>query len=390
MNTLKRMAHASLALVALAGAAACSVEGHPAAQPVPAPVGATAEIGKTAETGGTVGAGKAGEAGKAGKGGKAGSGDVSPPAGGAAGKAAPRKEPLGIADITPMDEKTETVGVGFPIIVTFDKPVANRAAAEAVLQVQADRPVEGAWRWVSDRKVVYRTRTFWRPHQKVLLTARLSQIPGNEATKDVTRRFAVGTANISVVDTRKHVMRVRRDGKLVKRIPISAGRGGLVKNGVDVYLTTSGVHLTMGKKEVETMTSSWLGVTDPKDSLYYKLEIPWAVRISDSGEYVHQSAGAYQFLGRSNQSHGCVRATPAGAKWFYGIAQRGDVVQITGTRRKLDWRNGWSFWQLSWKQWKRGSALPATGAGPTTGTGPATGTGPTTGTGQNEESVQEG
>ncbi|MFD2355804.1 L,D-transpeptidase [Nonomuraea ferruginea] len=99
------------------------------------------------------------------------------------------------------------------------------------------------------------------------------------------------------------------------------------------------------------------GVTDPKDPRYYKEEIPWAVRISDSGEYVHQSFGDYQYLGRSNQSHGCVRATPAGAKWFYQISQRGDVVKIVGTKRKLQWNNGWSYWQLNWTQWKKGSAL---------------------------------
>ncbi|MFF0579235.1 L,D-transpeptidase [Streptosporangium saharense] len=335
MKTLRRTAQASLALVALATVAACAGEGG-AVQAAPVSVSSAAPT-------------KAGAA-------------TPPPAAGQVAKVARRGKPiLGIADITPMGEKTERIGVGAPIIVTFDRAVAKRAAAEAVLQVQADKPVQGAWRWVSDRKVVYRTKTYWKPHQKVLLTARLSQIPGNEAAKDVSRRFAIGTANISTVSTGRHVMKVYRDGKLAKTIPISAGRGGLVKNGVDVYLTTSGVHLTMGKKAVETMTSSWLGVTDPKDPRYYKEEIPWAVRISDSGEYVHQSAGYYQYLGHSNQSHGCVRATPEGAKWFYGIAQRGDVVKIAGTKRKLDWRNGWGFWQLSWTEWKKGSALPPGG-----------------------------
>ncbi|MEU4509817.1 L,D-transpeptidase [Nonomuraea wenchangensis] len=266
---------------------------------------------------------------------------------------------LGIADITPMGEKTEKVGVGFPIIVTFDRDVKtkDRATVEALLQVESEKPNEGAWRWVSARKIIYRTKAYWKPYQKVLFTARLSELPGNTGGKNVSRRFAVGSQNISHVDTRKHVMKVYRNGKLAKKIPISAGRGGLVRGGVDVYLTTSGTHLTMGKKAVETMTSSWMGVTDPKDPRYYKEEIPWAVRISDSGEYVHQSAGYYQYLGRSNQSHGCVRATPEGAKWFYTIAQRGDVVKITGTKRKLQWNNGWSYWQLSYSQWKKGSAL---------------------------------
>ena len=48
--------------------------------------------------------------------------------------------------------------------------MTDRAAAEAVLKVQADRPVDGAWRWVSERKVVYRTKMYWRPHQKVSST----------------------------------------------------------------------------------------------------------------------------------------------------------------------------------------------------------------------------
>ncbi|MDA0637493.1 L,D-transpeptidase [Nonomuraea sp. MCN248] len=270
-----------------------------------------------------------------------------------------KKFKLGIADITPMGEKTEKVGVGFPIIVTFDRDVPDKAAVESVLSVQAEKPVEGAWRWVSPRKVIYRTKTYWQPYQKVLFKAQLSEIPGNHKARNVSRRFAVGAKHVSLVDTRKHVMKVYRNGRLAKKIPISAGRGGMIRNGVDVYLTTSGVHLTMGKKAVETMTSSWMGVTDPKDPRYYKEEIPWAVRISDSGEYVHQSFGDYQYLGRSNQSHGCVRATPAGAKWFYQISQRGDVVKIVGTKRKLQWNNGWSYWQLNWTQWKKGSALRA-------------------------------
>ncbi|WP_052423020.1 L,D-transpeptidase [Nonomuraea candida] len=330
---MKRVTRMLPALVALVAATACAAETVPAPRAQATPAAQAAAVVVPAA--------------------------VTPaPSPSASPSAAPAKKiKLRIADITPMGEKTEKVGVGFPIIVTFDRDVKNRAAVEALLDVESEEPVEGAWRWVSARKVIYRTKTYWKPYQKVLFTARLSELPGNEGAKNVSRRFAVGAKNVSVVDTRKHTMKVYRNGKLAKRIPISAGKGGLIRNGVDVYLTTSGVHLTMGKKAVETMTSSWMGVTDPKDPRYYKEEIPWAVRISDSGEYVHQSAGYYQYLGRSNQSHGCVRATPAGAKWFYQITQRGDVVKITGTKRKLQWNNGWSYWQLNWTQWKKGSAL---------------------------------
>ncbi|MEV5329231.1 L,D-transpeptidase [Nonomuraea fastidiosa] len=330
---MKRVTRMLPALVALAAASACAAQSAPAFQ------AQSAVVVPAAVTTSPTAAPKA-----------------TPTSGSGVARTA-KKVKLGIADITPMGEKTEKVGVGFPIIVTFDRDVKNKAQVEALLDVQPEKPVEGAWRWVSKRKVIYRTKTYWKPYQKVRFTARLSELPGNTGAKDVSRTFAVGAKNISVVNTRTHQMKVYRNGKLAKKIPISAGKGGLIRNGVDVYLTTSGVHLTMGKKAVETMTSSWMGVTDPKDPRYYKEEIPWAVRISDSGEYVHQSAGYYQYLGRSNQSHGCVRATPAGAKWFYKITQRGDVVKITGTKRKLQWNNGWSYWQLNWTQWKKGSAL---------------------------------
>ena len=61
--------------------------------------------------------------------------------------------------------------------------------------------------------------------------------------------------------------------------------------------------------------------------------------------------------GHENVSHGCVNASPQFAAWFYGIAQRGDIVVVTGTDRPLPWDNGYGFWQASWRQWVQGSAL---------------------------------
>ena len=84
------------------------------------------------------------------------------------------------------------------------------------------------------------------------------------------------------------------------------------------------------------------------------------MRISDGGEYVHQSVGEYDALGNRNASHGCVRPTPAGARYFYGIAQRGDIVKITGTdRRFVDETNAgdWKFWNYSWDAWVKNGDL---------------------------------
>ncbi|WP_307797234.1 L,D-transpeptidase [Actinomadura barringtoniae] len=264
---------------------------------------------------------------------------------------------LAIADITPMSDRSETIGVGMPIIVRFNRAVTDRAAVERALEVKAQKPVEGAWRWVASNQAVYRTKRYWPAHQKVRFTARLTGVAAGRnvyGAADVTRRFAIGAAQISTVDTRTHRLVMRRDGRVVRNFPISAGRGGgPIKNGVDTFLTTTGTHLVMEKKLVETMSSRWMGV-DPKDKAHggYEEKIPYAVRISSSGEYVHSMAATRSAQGVRNVSHGCVNSPPEEARWFYANAHRGDVVTVTGTARGLSWTNGWSFWQLSWNAWR--------------------------------------
>ena len=45
----------------------------------------------------------------------------------------------------------EKVGVGMPVIVTFDLPVKDRAAFERQMKVISSPAVEGSWSWFSDR-----------------------------------------------------------------------------------------------------------------------------------------------------------------------------------------------------------------------------------------------
>ncbi|GII96765.1 L,D-transpeptidase [Sinosporangium siamense] len=260
------------------------------------------------------------------------------------------KSELSIIDVTPA-VKGEKVGVGAPIIVTFNAPVKNRAAVEKELKVKAQKPVRGAWRWVDDTKVIYRTAKYWPAHQKVVFSADLTGLHaggGSFGVKDHKSTIRIGARQISTVNTRSKTMTVKRDGKTVQRMLISAGRATTRE-----YTTTSGVHLTMDKRNPERMISPNRKKGDPG---YYDLMINHAVRISNSGEYVHAKNNVSD-QGRRNVSHGCVNARPDQARWFYNQSQRGDVVLITGTNRALEWNNGWGYWQMSFKEWKKGSAL---------------------------------
>ncbi|WP_225992715.1 L,D-transpeptidase [Actinomadura rudentiformis] len=270
---------------------------------------------------------------------------------------------LTIADITPT--KGEKVGVGMPIIVTFNRGVDDRKAVEQALGVKSTKPAVGAWYWASDSQVIFRTKngSYWKPNQKVTFTAKLAGIKAGKKTygvSDVSRSFRIGNEHITTVSTKTKKATFKVNGKVVKRSGVSAGKGGRVRNGVDTYLTTSGVHLTMSKHLVERMTSAWMGVTDKKDPEYYDLKLPHAVRISSTGEYLHASPDRYWAFGRTNASHGCVNLPPPVAQWFYNLSYRGDPVIVTGSKRGLDPFNGWSFYAMSWNRWVKGSALDRT------------------------------
>ncbi|MCD0453390.1 Ig-like domain-containing protein [Actinocorallia sp. API 0066] len=271
------------------------------------------------------------------------------------------KATFAIADIIPMPG--EKVGVGMPITVTFDRDITNKKTVERALEVRSEKPAVGAWYWTANNQVIFRTKNgaFWKANQNVSLTAKLTGVRaanGVYGLADKTQKWKIGDSQISTVDTRTKYITVMRNGKRVKHEPISAGKGGRVVNGVDTYLTTSGTHLTMSRHRVEIMTSEWMGV-DPEDKENggYKEIIPFAVRISNSGEYVHSMASRVWAMGRYNLSHGCVNAPPGFAEWYFNNFQRGDVVEITGTKRRVEWNNGWSYYEMPWKQWVKGGAL---------------------------------
>lgn len=256
---------------------------------------------------------------------------------------------FGVSSAVPLPG--ETVGVGMPVILTFDTPVRDKAAVERALEVAAERPVEGAWRWVGDTQAVYRTKEFWPARQPVTVTAHLTGVraaPGLYGDDDHTLAFTVGRAQTSTVDTRAHQMVVHRDGRVAQRMAISAGMATTRE-----YTTTSGVHLTMDKGNPVRMISPGRSKGEPG---FYDLMIDHAVRISNSGEYIHAKDNVWA-QGRVNVSHGCVNARPDQAAWFYATSLRGDPVTITGTDRELEWANGWGYWQLSWDEWLAGSAL---------------------------------
>lgn len=253
-------------------------------------------------------------------------------------------------------------GVGQPITVWFDRPIADKAAAERSLQVITDPPVAGAWHWFDRQEVHWRPQAYWKPGTKVTVHASVYGVQlgdGLYGEADRTASFTIGRSKIAIADSNTKHMLVYFDGVLVRDIPVSMGKGGIVQGvkGPVNYWTNSGVHVIMNKEPVVRMTSASNGIVDPNDPNFYDEEVRLALRITYSGEFVHLADWNIPAHGYRNTSHGCVNVGPANAQWFYDNLGLGDVVNVTNTPRQLDPRNGLGDWTLSWADWVKGSAL---------------------------------
>jgi lipoprotein-anchoring transpeptidase ErfK/SrfK len=248
----------------------------------------------------------------------------------------------------------QTYGVGMPIILYFSQPIANRAAVERALEVKSSKPVVGSWYWDSRCGTApvcayFRTRSYWPPHTRVTFIGHLNGVegaPGVYGYHTLTQSFKIGYPLTVVASTSKHHMNVYRNGKLFAHWPISTGRPG--------DNTPNGNYLTIEKANPVDMKGPG-----------YNLEVPWSVRFTWSGDYLHDAYWSVGEQGFTNVSHGCVNMPPADAEVYYKMAVPGDPVKIVGSPRAGTWDNGWTMWFLSWKQWLRGSALhKAVQAGP--------------------------
>jgi lipoprotein-anchoring transpeptidase ErfK/SrfK len=245
----------------------------------------------------------------------------------------------------------ETVGVGQPIAVYFNAPVKNRAAVERRFHVTTDTAPVGAWHWYSDTEMHYRPPTYWPSGDHVSLSYDLRGVNvGSNVWGDQHRTiaFTVGDSHVSKVNALAHSMQVFDNGKLVRTFPVSTGR--------DKYPTTSGIHVVLNKNPLQVMDSATVGIPRNSPDGYFE-KVPWSVRISNSGEFVHDAPWSVRSQGHVNVSHGCVNLSPTDSKWFFDWSRRGDIVIVTGTPRHLQQGNGYADWNLSWSAWTAGDPL---------------------------------
>jgi len=242
----------------------------------------------------------------------------------------------------------QTYGVAMPIGITFSGKVADRAAVERRLSVETTPHTEGTWAWLSDTSVHWRPKDYFQPNTKVKVNANLYGAQfGNGAygKVDVSAGFTIGRLQVVKGDTRTHHIQVIRDGQQIADYPASFGL-----DSDPGRVTHSGTHVVMEKYATYSMSN-------PRYN-YFDVNVPWAVRIGNYGEFIHGLAASVWAQGRQNVSHGCVNLSPARAKEYYDGALTGDPVEIVGSSQQLSPADGdYSDWTYAWSDWTKLSAL---------------------------------
>lgn len=245
----------------------------------------------------------------------------------------------------------ETVGVGMPVIVTFDVPVTDKASFEKHMTVTAKPAQSGSWHWLSDTEAHWRPKTYWKAGSRVHVAVDVNSVDaGNgiygQENRDVD--FRVGDAHIYRVNMVTHQMKVFSNGKLLRTIPITTGEQ-------PTYTTRSGTKVIIEKFASKDMNSETVGITGADA---YNIEgVQYAMRLTYSGEFIHAAPWSVGYQGNSNVSHGCTGMSTDNAAWLFNMSRRGDVVEYTGSDKPMTLDNGYGDWNESYKTYEQGSAL---------------------------------
>ncbi len=257
--------------------------------------------------------------------------------------------PAQTVSVTPAVVDGATVGVGMPVSFRFSAPISDKDAVERALRVTSEPKTKGGFYWFSDEWVVWRPKEYWQPGTEVSIDAEIyGRNFGNDVygAQDVSADITIGKKVVAVANGRTHHMNVWINDKKVKRMPISMGK--------PTHPTPHGTYTVMSEHYDYTMDSSTYGVPVDADE-GYKITVDRAARLSYSGIFYHSAPWSVGDQGYRNVSHGCLNLSPSDTEWMMNHSKPGDLVRVVKSGgQRLEPTDGFSVWQLPWREWRTG------------------------------------
>ena len=196
--------------------------------------------------------------------------------------------------------------MGMPIMVSFSRPVTDKAEVERWLRVTArSKPVTGAWYWMDSKAVWFRPERYWPAHTQVQFTAHLAGVqvaPGVYGRANLSQQFRIGNSLVAVANTATHHMKVWWNGQKIGNWPISTGRPGLD--------TADGRYLSFAMANPVDMNSATIGIPAAQPGLLQRAGRTTRCSSPSSGTYIHSAPWSVGEQGIVNVSHGCVNLAP--------------------------------------------------------------------------------
>nr|WP_238488590.1 Ig-like domain-containing protein [Actinoplanes flavus] len=259
------------------------------------------------------------------------------------------KQPSNLVRVTSFLGDGQTVGVGMPLIMKFGRaiPEKYRGEVERRMVVTATPAQEGTWRWISPTEVHFRPQSYWKAGSKVFYDVKLKGVQlgdGWYGRSDLTVDLKIGREMILTVSNKTKKMTVKQDGKVIKTIPVSLGKPSTPSSSGTMVIMEKAAHTVFDTTD-----------EDPVNG--YKTPIDWAQRITYSGQFIHAAPWSEGVQGKRNVSHGCVNVSEALGEWLFQRTMMGDVITVSGTEDKLKNGNGWTDWNMSYAEYKKGSYL---------------------------------
>ncbi|KOX12947.1 ErfK/YbiS/YcfS/YnhG family protein [Saccharothrix sp. NRRL B-16348] len=249
--------------------------------------------------------------------------------------------------VNPQDGTT--VGVGQPLAFYFDEPIADKAAAEAMISITTTPRVEGAFYWFDEKTVHWRPQAYWTPGTKITINAKIyGKHVGNGVYGEEDRviNTTIGDAVVHEADGQTHQVVTKVNGQVVRTMPTSMGDA---QNP-----TPTGTYVLMEKHAHMVMDSRTYGLS--LEAGGYVTPVDWAYRMSNSGIFFHSAPWSIGDQGHRNVSHGCLNLSPENAKWVFDNSKQGDIVVVTNSGGPvLESWDGFGDWQIPWEQWIKGN-----------------------------------
>ncbi|MFI6403237.1 Ig-like domain-containing protein [Streptomyces sp. NPDC050548] len=248
-------------------------------------------------------------------------------------------------------EDGSTVGVGMPFSIRFTRGITHPGDVKKAISITTSPAVDVEGHWFGNDRLDFRPENYWKSGTKVTVKLNLDGVEGRSGVygkQTKTVKFTIGRNQVSIVDAKKHTMKVTQDGRTIKTIPVTTGKPG--------YDTWNGQMVMSEKLTVTRMNGETVGYGGEYDIK----DVPHATRLTDSGTFVHGNYWGGDAFGNYNASHGCIglRDVKGGysktvpAAWFFNHSILGDVVVVKNSNdATVAPDNGLNGWNMSWAKW---------------------------------------